>query len=251
MKRLVLLIVLAGTACAPAKVVGPKLVTVPVQQPPPVVVVVEPFFENARTETDTQTQDAVMTSPLAGPQPVQVSSRVEVKPLYARVAMLERERALVIAQMRKLRPDWQVAFTRDLQTLSGRVRLVRVIVGDVETLDSDRAMKSLLTAIGVVVWPLLFVNVNPVHETHRVHGTLVLYDVRAEDLRGKLLKYETQPDFAVDTRGLPQPRVQPIALDLDFEEGLFGPEAARPTSLVPGFAERLAVAMVALVEGIQ
>jgi hypothetical protein len=61
------------------------------------------------------------------------------------------------------------------------------------------------------------------------------------------VKYATQPDFAVNFSGLP-PRTQPFALDVEYEEGLFADESPRLGVLLDGFVEKLAFAIVTLIE---
>lgn len=59
----------------------------------------------------------------------------------------------------------------------------------------------------------------------------------------------SQPDFAVDTRGL-SGTAQPFGLELSYNEEVNSSATAQETVLVQGFIERLATAIVALVEGV-
>ena len=237
-------------ACAPARLVGPEPIAPPALQPLPVVVVLEPFFESAPVEEKTEVDTITTWGSSGRPQDLTYVRKYAQKPLFAQVRALEMEHRLVLEAVRRHRPDWRVVSTGELPALQGPVRLVRVIVGHNETVGSNRAFKSIATAFGVVIWPLLLVNVTPVHEVERIYGTLLLYEVNAEDLRGRLMRYPTQPDYAVDTRGFPA-RQQPYGLDVEFEEGIMASEEKRAPVLLRGFSERLAVAIVALVEGIR
>lgn len=248
---LISLALLLCSACAPAKVVGPPILVPPQVRPPPVVVVLEPFFENAPFDLKPRPKTYTSWSGVGPPQEVTVYQDVQEKPLFARIAALEVEHRIVLDEMRRLRPDWRIISTGELPSVEGPVRLVRVIIGDDEIVGSNRALLSVATAFGVVIWPLLLVNLQPVHEATQVQGTLTLYEANASELRARLLRYQTQPDFAVDTRGLATPRVQPFAVDVEYEEGLFASNEKRGPVLLRGFSERLAPAVVALVEGLQ
>jgi len=96
--------------------------------------------------------------------------------------------------------------------------------------------------------PLWIFSFTPVEEVQRVHGQMQRFEADAADVRARLLRYPTQPDFAVDTRGL-IPTNLPYALDLEYEEGIFASEKDREPVLVSGFIQRLAAATVVLVEG--
>ncbi|MBX5483560.1 MAG: hypothetical protein IRZ16_17190 [Myxococcaceae bacterium] len=237
--------------CMTARLVGPPPIPPPEIQPPPVVVVLEPFFELASEETREVHQSETTWDAFGNVQPVDVVTHVVEKPIYARVPALVEEHRRVIEEVRRLRPNWKVISMGELPAVTGRVRLVRVVIGDREIAGSNRAFKKIATGFGILLWPLLLVNVTPVRETDRVHGRLTLYDSTSEALRARLLRYPTQPDFAVDTRQLPSEHVQPFALDIEYEEGVMADEDARPPVLIRGFSERLAVAVVALVEGIR
>lgn len=212
--------------------------------------VVEPFFENARFDRKPWLQNYTTWSGGGAPREETVYREVQVKPVFARVPSLEVEHRIVIDEMRKLRPDWKIVSTGELPAIHGPVKMVRVVVGDDEVVGSNRAMLTLATTFGMIIWPLLLVNVNPVREVTQVQGSLTLYDADAADLRARLLRYQTQPDYAIDTREL-TPRVQPFAVNVEYEEGIFANEERRGPALLRGFSERLAPAIVALVEGLQ
>lgn len=237
---------LLTTGCATAKLVGPN----PIVPPDPGerrVVVLEPFFESAEWRTTVKTEHASLVGPYGRPQDVVIQRQVVEKPLYARVQSLAAEHQAVLAEVQKLRPSWQVTSTGGMSALSGPVTVVRTIVGEMEVVESNRALKNLACGFGVVIWPLLLFNLSPVRETHRVYGVLERFDAEADSLRPRLLRYPTQPDFAVDTRGL-EPLRRSYGLDLTFEEGVLASEAEREPVLLGGFAQRLAAAVIAIVE---
>ncbi len=64
------------------------------------------------------------------------------------------------------------------------------------------------------------------------------------------VRYPTQPDFAVDARGMTYQQ-QPYGLDLEYEEGVLASETSREPVLVSGFVQRLSMAVIALVEGVK
>ena len=66
-------------------------------------------------------------------------------------------------------------------------------------------------------------------------------------LEGRLVRYPTQPDFAVNTANLPVYERQ-FGLDLSYEEGILANEAPREAVLIRGFSLKLASAIVAMVE---
>jgi hypothetical protein len=178
--------------------------------------------------------------------PVEVTRDVPEKPPTARPQALVSEQQIVIQEVLRLRPNWQVLSTAGISGISGPVDLVRVIIGDTDTIESDRTAKSLWCGLGLGV-PGFFMMV---HETQRIQGGIARYQSDADTLRPHLIRYPQQPDFAVDTRGL-TPSRQTFGLDVSYEEGLFGAEAKRDQVIVRSFAERLAVAIVAVVEGIR
>ena len=244
-KGLVFAALLAASGCATARLVGPAPATAP-DPGGARVVVVEPFFENAEWRLTTRTERAQVYG-VYGPQDVTVSRQVAEKAVYARVESLAAEHAAVIGAVQRLRPSWRVLSPGALPPVEGPVTLVRVVVGEAETVGSDRALKNLACAFGVVLPPLWLVLLDPVHETQRINGRLVRFDAEAPEVRARLLRYPTQPDFAVDTRGL-APLERAFGYELELEEGALASEASRDPVLVQAFAARLAAGVVAIVE---
>lgn len=237
---------LLTTSCATAKLVGQK----PEVPPDPLlrrVVVIEPFFESAEWKTTLKSEHASLIGPYGRMQDVVIQRQVVEKPLYARVPSLAAEHQAVLAEVQRLRPSWQVTSTGGMSALSGPVTVIRTIVGEMEVVESNRAFKTLACGFGVVLWPLLLFSFSPVRETHRVYGALERFDADADSLKGRLIRYPTQPDFAVDTRQI-EPLRRPFGLDVAFEEGVLASEENREAVLVEGFARRLAAAVVAIVE---
>ncbi len=246
MKLALTLALFGSLGCATARLVGPEPVTSPdpgLQR----VVTIEPFFETADWEVTTQTERGQVMSQFGVPHDVTLTRQVAEKPIFARVPSLADEQRQVIAEVQRLRPAWRVVSTGALPAIEGPITLVRTVVGNVETVESDRALKSLALGFGILIPPLLLVNVSPVHETLRVNGGLVRIDTDAATARARLLRYPTQPDYAVDTRGLPA-HSQGFGLDLSFEEGVLADQAARDPVLLGGFSRKLASAVIAIVE---
>ena len=234
-------------ACATARLTGrPPDVTADSGEPR--VVVVEPFFEDAEwlTKTRLEQEQVITSSGQIGM--VTVERRYAEKPVFARVEELANEQRGVIAELRRLRPSWQVLSTGELPAVNGPVSVIRVIVGPGEIAGSNRPLKNLACGFGIILPPLWIFSFTPVEEVQRVHGQMQRFDADAGDVRARLLRYPTQPDYAVDTRGL-VPANMPYAIDLEYEEGLFAPEQSREPVLVSGFIQRLAAAAVVLVEG--
>jgi hypothetical protein len=228
-----------------------------------VVVVVEPFFEVSQWKVSTKTDYVNAygspssmygggyspyygSSMYGGPMQMEVSHDVADKPAVSRVPALNNEQQIVIREIQRLRPNWQVLSTAALQSISGPVDIVRVVIGDTQVIDSDRTLKDWITAVGLGI-PGIFVQV---HETQRIQGGINRYQTDAETIRPHLVRYAQQPDFAVDTRGM-VPVKQTFGLDVAYEEGVFGPDNVRDQVVVNAFAQRLAVAVVAMVEGIK
>lgn len=244
-----------SVGCAAAQLKGPKLVQVPPKRGA-TVVVIEPLFEQAQTVINEKAQTA-QVSPIGGgyyggygQQTVTVVQKVAEKPLLARVPVLTDLQAKVMQKVKTARPDWEVASTAVLKgQSSGDVVLVRTIVRDTVTVGSNRSFRNLSFGFGLVIWPLLYFAAQPVEETQRVYGTLYRYETDASAFKGRLIRYPTQPDFAVDTRGIPF-REQPYGLDIEYEEGLFANDLARDPVMIEGFSDQLANAIIALVEGV-
>jgi hypothetical protein len=254
----VLLLALLSTACATVKVIGPPVVATPdpnVQR----VVVIEPFFEAADWQTATKTEYARMYGNGMGGygmyggmgmgpgQTVAIQRQVQEKPLYAQVGSLTQEHRTVLQEVQKLRPSWRVSSTSSLASLEGQVSIVRVIVRNSEMIESNRSFKNLAFGFGLFIWPLQLFNIQPVTETQRVYGALERYTTDAQTAKARLVRYQTQPDFAFNASGY-TPLGRAFGLDLTYEEGLLADETPRRVVLPEGFAERLAAAIVALVE---
>lgn len=242
------------SGCTAARLVGPVPITAP-DPGDPRVVVLEPFFETAEWKMTVKTEIASVGSsnPLFGAtaspfaNDVAVQTTTAEKPLFARVVMLAEEHRQVLAEVQRLRPNWRVTSTSGAQVLTGPVHVVRVVVGDAELIETNRPMKNLAFGFGLVLWPLLIVAGMPVEETQRVYGTLDRYRLDAEDLKRRLVRYPTQPDFAVNTAQL-RPFQRPFGLDLQYEEGLLVNEQPRELLLLRCFSLKLASAIVAIIE---
>lgn len=248
--RMSVLALSCATGCTAARLSGPSP-TYTADPGTPRVVVLEPFFESAQWRTSTKSEQVQVYggygSYAAVPQTVTVTRQIAEKPIYARPESLAREHQEVLSAVQRLRPSWRVTSTGGLSAVTGPVNLVRVVVGEVDVVGSDRTLKTLSFAFGFVLPPLFLLNTQPVQETHRVYGQLSRYEGDARTFAERRLKYPTQPDFAIDTRGL-TPLSRAFGLDVDFVEGVLASEESRGSTLQSGFAQRLAVAVVALVE---
>jgi hypothetical protein len=250
--------------CNPAVLTGPPPPSIPPRLPPPVTVVIEPFFDTSGWKTETHLEPVLSPAGTTlgvgyggygygaygsdfGPFPSEVAISVQVKNVFNRVDVLAQEHAQVLSSVSHLRPKWRVESTGALPSLTGPVTLVRVVVGESEVVASDRSYKSTAFIWGIFIPPLLLLQIGGVDESQRVFGLLDKYEADALQLRPRLLRYPTQPDFAVDTRGL-QATPQPFGLELSYNEGVNSSSTAQDTVLVQGFIERLATAIVALVE---
>lgn len=252
-------LLLLTSACATVKVVGPPVIATP----DPNVrrsVVIEPFFEAADWQSVTKTEYAhvygggyggLYGGPMSmgmGPgQTVAIQRKVEQKPLFAQVPSLDLEHRTVLQAVQELRPSWHVSSTSSLSTLDGPVTVVRTIVRNHETVESNRAFKNLAFGFGLVIWPLQLFNIQPVIETQRVYGALERYTTDASTAKARLVRYPTQPDFAFNASGY-TPLGRAFGIDVTFEEGLLADETPRQRVLPEGFAQRLAAAIVAIVE---
>jgi len=201
-------------------------------------VVVEPFFENADPLYRRDLQEVWTTNTLGQQSRQYVEVQVPVKPLLAQGKSLLEEHRRALEAVRKLRPSWRVVTTQELPPLQGLVVLVRTVVGRSVPAGSDRWVISTI--------PLLWAST--ITEVLNVEGTLARYDADASQLRDRILRYPAQPDFAVDTTGW-QGRSQPFTFDLEYQEQVFTDPKTHVEALLQGFSDRLAEAMVALVEG--
>lgn len=281
MVRALALLLLSG--CATARLVGERPPLTPVVAGPPRVVVLEPLFDRAEWKTSTRTEllspppgavpmgsglpmgsmpigstVGVGVGSTFGPSPfspgfagsaapVAVTRTVTEKPLFARATSLQLIYERVLPVVRALRPGWTVLTPGAAATQPRDAVVVRTVIDNDELVESDRTLKNAAFAFGLVLLPLQIIAAFPVQETQRVTGSLEKAPATAEELRKRLVKYATQPDFAVNLSGLPTRR-QGFALDVAYEEGLFADEAPRTSELVDGFVERLAYAIVTLVE---
>lgn len=259
MRRFLLMLALAATSgCATAKLVGDKAFTPPdpgTQR----VLVLEPLFEVADWQTTTRTEYATMNTPGMGysgfygpgygygPSNVAITRQVQEKPLFARGQVLAEVHEKVLLEIQKRRPSWRVTSTAGVAILNGDVTVVRTVIQGNENIASDRTLKNLAFGFGLIILPLQLFNISPVHETVRVYGMLERASSGADAVKQRLVKYPTQPDYAVNMSGLPLLRRE-FGLDVSYEEGLLANEAPRTGVLIDGFVDRLASAVIAIVE---
>ena len=242
-----LLLLLSG--CSATRLKLPPPVEIP-EQVGPTVVVLEPFFEDTRLQLVTRQERVQINDGRGFPTDVTVARQLQEKPLHARPEILAEQWRLVLAEVQRLRPAWRVVSTGTVPVLeAGPVVVVRTVLGEAEIVESNRMLKTVAAYTSFLLVPLFYA-VPPVEETQRVVGQLSLYTLDAGSTKERLLRYPTQPDFAVDTRGL-RPRVQPFGLDVPYEEGVMAGDKGRGPVLVEGLSRQLAVAVVALVEGVR
>lgn len=259
---LLLSLAVLGPGCATARLVGDPPFS-PADPGARRVVVLEPLFETAEWQTRTQTEYARVTgAPIGGGfgsstgfgaslgagGDVAIQRQVNEKHLYARVASLVEVHRQLLAEVQRLRPSWRVTSTSAAPSLSGPASLVRVVVSDSEKIESNRALKNTAFAFGLVILPLQIINIWPVEETDRVYGQLLRYELDGALLKERLVRYPTQPDYAINTSDLGAPLARQFGLDVAYEEGLLADEAPRGPVLLQGFAQRLAAAVVAIIE---
>lgn len=254
-----LLMLIALCGCATAKLVGDRAFT---PEDPQVArtVVIEPLFELAELQTSTRTEFATLGSGYGtpgmgfgsgfnstGPNTLAITTQIQQKPFFAKPSTLVELQHRVLAEVQRRRPSWRVTSTSGASLLRGQVTVVRTIIEGNDTVASDRTLKNLAFGFGLIIWPLQFINVNPVEETVRIYGLLERFELDAASLQQRLVKYPSQPDFAVNLANVP-PLRRPFGLDVSFEEGLLADERPRPSVLIDGFVDRLAAAVIALVE---
>lgn len=252
------LLLTLASGCATARLVGdPPLATAD----PGVArtVVLEPFFESAEWRSRLTTEYVqVSPNPLMGygygyggysgmPSTVALNRQIVEKPLFARVEVLADLHRRLLGELQKLRPSWRVTSTAGLPLITGPVTVVRTVIGGNDLTSSDRTLKNLAFGFGFVIWPLEILAGFPVQETQRAIGALERYEADAEALRSRLVRYPTQPDSAVNLSGF-TPLRHEFGLDVAYEEGLLANEFPRTGVLIEGLVQRLAVAMVAIVE---
>ncbi|MGV3622051.1 MAG: hypothetical protein ACO1OB_14610 [Archangium sp.] len=264
MSRLLLpLLLLTASGCATAKLVGPRA-EVTADPGTQRTVVIEPLFELAELKTSFRTEYATVTNPYSGlgyggygygggfgpgmgPSTVAITREVREKPFFARPPVLNAIHDRVLAEVQKRRPSWRVTSTSGAPLLTGNVTVVRTVIEASEMMSSDRALKNLAFGFGLVILPLQFINIDPVHETQRVFGIVERFQIEGGELNRRLVKYPSQPDFAVNLAGYQQLRRE-FGLDVSYDEGLLADERPRGGVLVEGFVDRLAAAVIALVE---
>jgi hypothetical protein len=261
---LLLSLLAAGTGCATAKLAQEKSVF----PPDPGVernVVLEPLFELADWKLTTRT-DYAYVSPGAfgsapgpfgypgyasgrgfGPGTVPVTTLVSEKPFFARNDVLVELHRRLLMEVQNRRPSWRVTSTGGAGLLSGATVVVRTIIEGNEVTVSDRALKGLCFGVGLLIWPLLLCAAQPVEETEYVTGLVERFTTTADVLETRLVKYPTQPDYAVNLAGIAGLR-RPFGLEVTYREGVVANEAPRRGVLIEGLVDRLATAIIAIVE---
>ncbi len=254
-RSLLPLFLLGASGCATAQLVGPRAEVTPdngVQR----TVIIEPLFELAELKTSTRTEYATMSSPYGGlgynrfgPMngTVAVTREVREKPFFAKPEILAETHRRVLAEVQRRRPSWRVTSTSGAPLLTGPVTVVRTVVEADELVASNRMLKNLAFGFGLLIPPLQLINISPVEETVRVYGIVERFPIDGAELNRRLVKYPTQPDFAVNLSGV-QPVRREVGLDVAYEEGLLADERPRVGVLISGFVDRLAAALIALVE---
>ena len=256
MKFLVGLRLMLSAGCATARLAGEPAFSPP-DRGVPRTLVLEPFFETAEWTTTVKTELATVMGGSPGfgttfggspfSRDIAVQRVVADKPVFAKVQALASEHRLVLAELLRRRPSWRVTSTGGVKELTGQATLIRVIINDSELVESDRGLKNLAFGFGLIILPLQLINISPVHETVRVYGSLDRFDVDSAGLPGRLVRYPSQPDYAVNTNNLPA-NERRFGLDVAYTEGLLANETPRDGVLIEGFAQRLAAAIIALVE---
>lgn len=237
----------------------------PIEAGPPRIVVIEPLFERAEWKTSTHTEvvdpsvamgaserytplPPTLMSGEPTTQSTVLATRTTIeKPLFARPAVLAAIHERLLPAIAALRPHWTIVAPGAAPTIKRDAVVIRTVLDGNEVVESDRPLKNAAFAFGLVLLPLQIITAFPVEETQRISGQIEKVAVEPKALQQRLVKYATQPDFAVNLSGL-KSRRQPFALDVQYEEGLFADETPRPAVLVEGFVERLAYAIVTLVE---
>lgn len=205
--------------CATAHLIGERAPRDPVEAGPPRVVVIEPLFDRAEWKTSTRT-DIIDASGLGSPMgqaPVVVTRTVTEKPLFARPPIMVAIHERLLPAIAALRPHWTVLAPGAAPTVTRNAVVVRTIIDKNEIVQSDRTLKNTAFAFGLVLLPLQILAAFPVEETERVSGLLEKVSVDPKALQQRLVKYATQPDFAVNFTGLSAKR-QPFALDVEYED---------------------------------
>lgn len=261
-------VLVMASGCATAKLAGKRSETPP-DRGEARVVVIEPLFELAALKTTLRTDYATMSngfgSPMSGfggyggyggyyspgfgggPNTVAITREVREKPFFAKPDVLTEVHRRLLAEVQKRRPSWRVTSTSGAPVLSGPITIVRTVIDGNELIASDRQLKGLAFGFGLLIWPLEFINLDPVHETQRVFGLIERFPLQGQDLKARLVKYPSQPDYAVNLAGVKQLRRE-FGLDVEYTEGVLADEGPRSLVLIDGFVDRLASAAIALVE---
>jgi hypothetical protein len=258
MKHVVVMAWLGAVGCTPAHLIGQRAPRDALSVAPARTVVVEPLFDRAEWKTSTRTEfitvpgnagfgTGIGMTPAGGPTTVAINRTVTELPLFARPKTLAEIHQRLVPAIAALRPTWTVVSPAAAPTLKGLATVVRTVIDGNELVQSDRPLKNAAFAFGLLLWPLQFIAARPVEETQRVGGLLERVALDPPGLQQRLVKYATQPDYAVNFSGLSQQR-QPFALDVEYEEGLFADETPRTSVLIDGFVEKLAFAIVTFVE---
>jgi hypothetical protein len=255
------LIALLVTGCATARLAQDPMPSL-ADRGTPRTVVLEPLFELADWQTTTRTEYAQVPMGYGGlggyssfgsgygsgyGNTVAISRQVQEKPLFARPQVMNEVFRKLIAEVQRRRPSWRVTSTSGAPVLTGDVTVVRTIIEGNKVEESDRTLKNLALGFGFVIWPLELVHIDPVHETERVYGLVERFQAPSDALRARLVRYPTQPDYAVNMAGMTPLRHQ-FGLDVAYVEGVLANETPRTGVLINGFVERLGAAVVALVE---
>ncbi len=238
-----------GLGCATAHLVGERSPGHVSEAGPPRIVVIEPLLDRAEWKAPTRTDVVDGSSPgsASGQAPVVITRTVTPKPMFARPPIMVAIHEQLLPAIAALRPHWTVLAPGAAPPAPREVVVVRTVIDKNELVQSDRTLKNTAFAFGLVLLPLQILAAFPVEETERVSGLLEKVTLDPKALQQRLVRYATQPDFAVNFTGL-EPKRQPFALDVEYEEGLFADESPRPGVLVEGFVEKLAFAIVSLIE---
>jgi hypothetical protein len=234
--------------CATASLVGERAPRQAIEAGPPRVVVIEPLFDRVEWTTSARTEVGTSSSVrFQEGQPTGAITGSTTKPVFASQPIMAAIHQRLLPAITALRPRWVVLAPGTAPPVTGDVVVIRTLIDKNELVQSDRTVKNAAFAFGLVLLPLQILAAFPVEETERVSGILEKVSVEPRELQQRLVKHATQPDFAVNFKGL-APKRQPFALDVDYEEGLFADETPRLTVLIEGFVEKLAFAIVSLIE---
>src|SRR5690606_1441680 len=99
-----------------------------------------------------------------GPSSVAVTRQIQEKPFFAKPTTLVELQHRLLAEVQRRRPSWRVTSTSGAPLLKGDVTVVRTIIEGNDLIASDRTLKNLAFAFGLVILPLQLININPVEE---------------------------------------------------------------------------------------